>query len=318
VIGFGLPLVLLIAWLRLEPDTLTAIGARYGLDDASSARTAFRYYVVQRRLSLYWDYFDPVYLFLAGSPNVTMSTGKAGVFLIACAVFLPAGIYDTLRRRDARLIVLAGFLLAPIAPVLIDTGNAIQRSLVIVGFGALLSAIGASVLLDQPRRAVRILATLLLLAMPLQFAYFSRDYFTAYRLRAAGWIDPLNFDAVMRAIAAAETTAPVSRVYLSESLDDVEARWRFYLAKYGREELWQRTWLIAPSGVNVWSVAARLDPVPLERNPPPEGSVFVLGAASPAVEQLTGDGRCCTTIQIIAGASGEDVVAILKPRVPLY
>ncbi len=187
-----------------------------------------------------------MYLFLAGSPNVTMSTGKAGVFLIACAVFLPVGIYDTLRRRDARLIVLAGFLLAPIAPVLIDTGNAIQRSLVIVGFGALLSAIGASVLLDQPRRAVRIFATLLLLAMPLQFAYFSRDYFTAYRFRAAGWIDPLNFDAVMRAIAASETTAPVSRVYLSESLDDGEARWRFYLAKYGRDELWQRTWIIEP------------------------------------------------------------------------
>ena len=115
--------------------------------------------------------------------------------------------------------------------------------------------------------------------MPLQFAYFSRDYFTAYRLRAAGWIDPLNFDAVMRAIAASETTAPVSRVYLSESLDDGEARWRFYLAKYGRDELWQRTWIIEPSGRNVWSVDARLDPVPLENDPPPAGSVLVLGSA---------------------------------------
>ena len=99
VIGFVLPLMLLVAWLRLQPDTLTAIGARYGLDDAlatdgvSLSRAA--------PLSLFWGYFDPVYLFLAGSPNVTMSTSKAGVFLIACAVFLPVGIYETLRRMGA-------------------------------------------------------------------------------------------------------------------------------------------------------------------------------------------------------------------------
>ena len=318
VIGFVLPLMLLVIWLRLQPDTLTAIAARYGLDGANSPRTAFRYLVIQRRLSLFWGYFDPVYLFLAGSPNVTMSTSKAGVFLISCAVFLPVGIYETLRRMGVRLIILAGFLLAPLAPVLIDTGNAIQRSLVIVAFGAILSAIGASVLLDQPRRLTRALAMVLLAAMPLQWAYFSRDYFTDYRSRSAAWIDPLNVDAVMRAIVASETHGPVPRVYLSESLDDGEARWRFYLAKYGRDELWQRTWIIEPSGRNVWSVDARLNPVPLENDPPPAGSVFVLGSASPAVERLTQSGGCCSTTQIVTGATGDPVVAIVQPRVPIY
>ena len=318
VVGFALPLMLLVVWLRLQPDTLTAIAARYGFDDANSPRTAFRYLVIQRRLSLYWSYFDPVYLFLAGSPNVTMSTSKAGVFLVSCAVFLPVGIYETLRRMGGRLIVLAGFVLAPLAPVLIDTGNAIQRSLVIVGFGAILSAIGASVMLDRRRRLTQALAMLLLLAMPLQWAYFSRDYFTDYRSRSAGWIDPLNFDAVMRAILAGETTAPVPRVYLSESLDDGEARWRFYLAKYGRDELWERTWIIEPSGRNAWSVGARLDPVLLDTNAPPVGSVFVLGAASPAVERLTVSAGCCSATQVIAGATADPVVVIVQPRVPLY
>ena len=314
VIGFLLPLMLLVVWLQLEPDTLNTIATRYGVGNGGSLRNAFRYFVVQRRLSLYWDYFDPVYLFLAGSPNVTMSTGKAGVFLVSCGILLPIGIYDTLRRRDARLIVLAGFLLSPLAPVLIDTGNAIQRSLVMVVFGAILSAIGASVLLADPRRLTRVVCTTLLLAMPIQWAYFSHDYFSAYRIRAAGWIDPVNFNAVIGAILSAGPSTPVSRVYLSEALDDGEARWRFYLAKYGRDALWQDTWIIDPAGTNVWSVGNRLDPVPLEKNPPPTRSVFILGAASPAVARLTSDGACCTSVQVVAGANGEPLVAIVRPR----
>ena len=311
--GFAVPLLLLLGWLQLEPDTINSITARYSGGDSNAVRTAFRYLVIQRRLSLYWDYFDPVYLFVAGSPNVTMSTGKAGVFLASCAILLPIGIYDTLRRRDARMIVLAGFLIAPLAPVLIDTGNAIQRSMVIVGFGAILSAMGASVLLAHPHRMMRALAMLLLLAIPLQWVYFSLDYFGGYRTRAAGWIDPVNFDAVARAIFANDPKPP-ARVYLSESLDDVEARWRFYLAKYRRDALWQNTWIIDPAGVNVWSVHARLDPVPLEQNPPPAGSVFVVGSGSPAAERVTRDGACCAITNVVTAANGEPVVAILRPR----
>ena len=97
-IGFVLPLLLLVAWLRPNPTRSIALPRATGSAGAGSSRTAFRYFVIQRRLSLFWDYFDPVYLFLAGSPNVSMSTGKAGVFLLSCAVLIPVRIFDTLRR----------------------------------------------------------------------------------------------------------------------------------------------------------------------------------------------------------------------------
>ncbi len=49
---------------------------------------------------------------------------------------------------------------------------------------------------------------------------------------------------IAKEVIARDGAGGVSRVYLSESLDDIEARWRFYLAKYGRDDLWQRTWIV--------------------------------------------------------------------------
>lgn len=317
--GFLLPLLLLAAWLRLEPGTITTIVARYGMPDATQGaavwqgiRGLLHYYVIQGRLSLYWDYFDPVYLFLAGSPNVTMSTGKAGVFLVSAAVLLPVGIYEILRRSDRSLILLAGFLLAPLAPVLINTGNAVQRSVVITAFGVLISTYGARRLLAESRPIIRAAAVVLLAAMPIQFAYFAHDYFTAYQFRSANWIDPVNFDVVTRDVVARDAVASVPRIYLSERLDVGEARWRFFLAKYRREDLWARTWIVNPAARTVWSVHARLLPVPLSENAPPPGSVFVMGATDPAVAALTDPGACCAVVRVIPSATGEPATLIIE------
>lgn len=316
-VGFLLPFTLLLAWMRYEPGTIAAIVSRYGFSDASegttvlqSVRGLLHYYVIQMRLSLYWSYFDPVFLFLAGSPNVTLSTGKAGVFLAAAAVLLPVGIYDILRRSDRSLVLLAGFLSAPIAPVLINTGHAIQREMAVVVFGVLISAYGARRLLASPGSLVRVAATVLLLAMPLQFAYFAADYFGSYRLRSANWLDPINFDAVARDVIERDATAPVPRIYLNEALDDVEARWRFYLAKYRREDLWQRTWIFDSPVRNAWSINARLLPAPLVETAPPPGSLFVVGAVNANAVKLTGDGGCCHVVRSITGATGEPTVFV--------
>ena len=77
---------------------------------------------------------------------------------------------------------------------------------------------------------------MLLVSLPLQFAYFAHDYFTDYRIRAAARIDPINFREVARSLFAGEW-GPIPRVYLGEALDDGVARWRFYLAKYGRDDV---------------------------------------------------------------------------------
>ncbi len=317
--GFLLPFTLLLLWMRYEPATIAAIVSRYGFSDASegttllqSVRGLLHYYVIQMRLSLYWSYFDPVFLFLAGSPNVTLSTGKAGVFLATAIVLLPVGIYDILRRCDRSLVLLAGFLTTPLAPVLINTGHAIQRELAVVVFGVLISAYGARRLLSSPTAPVRIVATVMLIAMPAQFAYFAADYFGAYRSRSANWIDPINFDAVARDVLDRDAVSTVPRIYLSEALDDVEARWRFYLAKYQREDLWQRTWIVDGPVRNAWSINARLLPAPLTETEAPAGSVFVVGAANPNLPALTRDGGCCHVVREINGATGEPTVFVVE------
>src|SRR4029077_8966599 len=142
--GFLLPLLPFAVWLRGHGDVLGTILARYHFADShhewlQSIRDLLHYYVIQERVSLYWRYFDPVYLFMAGSPDPVLGTRKAGVFLVAIAVLLVAGIYDIIRRSDRSALVLAGVATAPLAPVLINTGNAIQRQLVLIPFVVLAS-----------------------------------------------------------------------------------------------------------------------------------------------------------------------------------
>jgi len=318
--GFLVPLTLLILWMRHEPGTIGTIVSRYGLSGAGqdtflqSVRGQLRYYLIQMRLSLYWSYFDPVFLFLAGSSNVTLSTGKAGVFLAAAMILLPVGIYDLLRRADRSLVLLAGFLAAPLAPVVINTGHAIQRELPVVIFGVLISVYGARRLLSAQPSAFRIAATVLLLAMPAQFAYFAADYFGAYRLRAANWLDPINFDAVARDVLSRDATTAVPRIYLSEALDDVEARWRFHLAKYQREDLWQRTWIVDGPVKNAWSINARLLPAPVAETLAPAGSLFVVGAAVSNTIDLIRDGGCCRVVKNVEGATGERTAVVIEQR----
>jgi len=317
--GFLAPLLTFAVWLRSHADVLGTMLARYQFADShhewqQSVRDLLHFFVIQERLSLYWRYFDPVYLFLAGSPDPVLGTRKAGVFLVAVGVLLAAGIYDIVRRSDRSALVLAGVMTAPLAPVLIDRGDAIQRQLVLIPFVVLASVYGAGRLLQHPAKAVRVVTVLLLMSLPLQFAYFARDYFADYRIRSAARIDPVNFREVARAVFAGDSLQPVPRVYLSEALDDGVARWRFYLAKYGRDDLLARTWILDPPARNVWNVLQPAPMLPVRDDTIPPGSVFLLNANDPAITQLVGDGRCCELVREVRAPSGAPASLIVRKR----
>jgi riboflavin kinase/FMN adenylyltransferase len=59
------------------------------------------------------------------------------------------------------------------------------EELVVLPFFVLIATYGAVWLLQHARRPVRVAGMLLLLAMPIQFAFFCQDYFNDYRLRSA-------------------------------------------------------------------------------------------------------------------------------------
>src|SRR5262249_59776042 len=144
--------------------------------------------------SVYWDYFNPAYLFFSGGSNLTTTTRQVGVFLAPVGIFLLVGVCAWGRRRPvtATIVLLAGLMLAPLPATLVDERYAVQRELVLLPFAVLVGVFGVRWMAQQPRAWTRLAAVALLAAVPVQFAYFYRDYFAGYRLRSADWFDPTN------------------------------------------------------------------------------------------------------------------------------
>src|SRR6185369_12444886 len=167
----------------------------------------------------------------------------AGVFLVPMALFLVVGLYDLWQRRrePISLVLLAGLAMSPLPATLVDERYAVQRALLVLPFGVLIGVVGIARLLRQPRRSLQFAAAVLLLSMPIEFAYFAHDYFTAYRVRSATWFDPIDFRDVAEYLIAQIPADRGPAVYFSQDLDDVAPRWRFYLAKHGRGDLAART-----------------------------------------------------------------------------
>lgn len=305
-VGFALPLVMVAIWLRSHPGMVQGIANAYQLYDTKhlsplqGAKDLLNYNGVQERISVYWDYFNPAYLFFSGGSNLTGATRRAGVFLLPLAVFLGCGIVELWKRHRSHvgLILLAGFFAPPVLAAVVDSAYSAQRELFVLPFAVLISLFGVALLLRRRHRVVRAAAVLLLLAMPVQYAFFFRDYLTDYRVRAAGWFDSVNFPAVTEYVVSADAASPVAAVYMSNLLDDGVAHWRFHLARYHREDLWQRTRFFAPDRLNVADV--------------PPGSLLVFYATDPKLDDLVRVQKCCTVASVVLDPSGGKSAVILR------
>jgi 4-amino-4-deoxy-L-arabinose transferase-like glycosyltransferase len=304
--GFALPMLILVAWLSSHPEMWRDTASRYQIYDAQrlsplqGARDFLNYNNVQERISVYWDYFNPAYLFFSGGSNLTHTTRKAGVFLLPTAVLLLAGIYDLSRRRGfpASVVLLAGFALSPVPATLVDERYAVQRALFVLPFGVLISVVGAAYLLRSPKSTIRLTTMMLLAAMPIQFGYFYRDYFVGYRTRSAVWFDPVNVRGVAEYAIANPPPASAASVLLSEDLDDMAARWKFYMAKYNRPALLGRSRMVSADRLDVNAVAP--------------GSLLVLYANDPRAAAFVSGGRFSVATIVVDEAGGRAAVILRK------
>jgi 4-amino-4-deoxy-L-arabinose transferase-like glycosyltransferase len=152
--GFVPPLLPFLVWLARHPAAYGATIQKYGLYDANQLnavqglRSAFGFPSVSQRLSQYWDYFNPSFLFFGSGTKLMFSTNLAGVFLVPLAAFLVVGIYHALKHRteSINLIVFLGFVTAPLAALIVAEENAIFRALALLPFGVLLAAMGVQAL----------------------------------------------------------------------------------------------------------------------------------------------------------------------------
>jgi 4-amino-4-deoxy-L-arabinose transferase-like glycosyltransferase len=269
VAGFAWPLCLLI-WFVFHPEVIVETLSRYGLDRGVAMpwpvgappsvvlATLWRTARLSGRVSQYWSFFDPAYLFLTGGyANVVNSTRHVGVFPMSFLALIPIGGVALVERRrpvvDA--LVLAAFVSAPLAACLaVPEPYAIDRELELLPFGVLLAVAGARYLASAPARAWRTAGVLLLAAVPLHFVFFSVDYYRDYPRSAAMWFNWNARDAIAATIALEPQGRPAA-IYLStHHVSNLEAYWRLYLIKYGRLDLLQRTVPFDSAGFDVESI----------------------------------------------------------------
>jgi 4-amino-4-deoxy-L-arabinose transferase-like glycosyltransferase len=292
--GFAVALLPLIPWLWFHPGMPREVVGDYHV--ANGFRLA-------ERVSLYWDYFNPAYLFLAGGADPMWSTGRVGVFVLASAVLLPCGVLSIWRRNFslAGAVVLVGFFFVPVpivAALIPASKDATARALLAVPFGVLISVAGMQWLIAERGRRGRIVAMLLILSMPIQFTFFAGDYFTAYQVRSAHRFDSLNVRGVAEYVIASDESVRVPGVYLIEGLGILKTlQWKFHLLTHKRPDLWER------SRYFVFAQVASNDIL--------SGSLLVLGAGDDRrLEALVGSGQWSLihTVNLIGGEPAANIL----------
>jgi hypothetical protein len=218
-------------------------GGRTILEALRGVATGLQPAKIAQRMSTYWTFYDPSYLFVYGGyTRLTNSTRHAGLFLLPLIVFVPLGIGHVLTRRRSPMavLILLGFVVAPLAACLAaQDPYASDRELAVLLFGVLLAAYGVERLLTVRAWWGRRAAIALLAMVPLHFLFFEVDYFTDYHRRAAFWFEWNHRGGVEEILArAARDERPI---FLSSSRDPVmESYWRFAALKQRRADLVQR------------------------------------------------------------------------------
>jgi hypothetical protein len=297
--GFMVPLLVFARWVWLNPSMLHDTLLRYKIlgaprDPLFGSGAGFD---VLSRVSTYWDYFNPSYLFLSGGSRLVDSTRRAGVFLVPMAVFLGVGVVELWRRREVvfNQVLLAGFFLAPVAATMLNERYRPDRELVLLPFGAAISVFGMTRLWSR-QGVARLAALALCLASAIQFGSFYRDYLTDYRARSEAWFDPYNFRQISQYVVSTDAEQHLPAVYLSPLMDYAGYRWKFYLQKQDRNDLFERTKYV---------------PANSDFRDMPSGSLLVFPSRDPAVDTVLKAGRS-TIVRTILNAVGSDAAVVLR------
>lgn len=132
-----------VTWLR-DPERLRVAINSHHLYDADrynvlqGTREIASWVGLTARSEVYWDYFNPAFLFLTG-----------GVLLPPLIVLLPLGLFALLREPTAPLtrLWLAGLAVAPLAAALTAETPVPARAIYLTPFAAVIAAAGVQYLL---------------------------------------------------------------------------------------------------------------------------------------------------------------------------
>jgi 4-amino-4-deoxy-L-arabinose transferase-like glycosyltransferase len=205
------------------------------------------------RIAVYWDYFNPSFLFFAGDSGLLNGTRYSGVFLLSMLVLLPVGVIAILAKGRNGLLLLLTLAVAPLAATVVAERYRINRALILLPVAAMIAAAAIEWMWRARQRVWRWAAIALLAVMPLQFAGFYRDYFTDYRVRSAPWFE-YNLRGAMEEIMRRPDAT--NGVWIAQGLNWADYYWPFYLDRHGRRDLAPGTHYFDAAGGDVSAIPA--------------------------------------------------------------
>jgi len=152
VAAFVAPLAVAAVWLAANPTAYPDTFGRWAIHAAhlrspwDGVRAFVNWNTLGTRLSLYWGFFDPSWLFFDGPDSPAPPLRGASPFLFATAMALAAGVSQRLRvgLSPTSLLLLAGIAVAPLAASTFGTPHAISDFLMIVPLVVVLAAGGVA------------------------------------------------------------------------------------------------------------------------------------------------------------------------------
>ena len=274
-VAFVVPIAPLAIWELAHPTRFHDMISHYHpyaprFGPLQGLKEMLSYFSMSVRSAAYWTNISPQLLFFEGDSSLVNSTRLSGVFLWPMFFLMAAGVYQILTTRRSRfsLVLLIGFLTAPLPQVLtVDIG--IRRSLVLVVFGTLIATYGVEFLLARTQRMlVRVAAIVLLVILPFSFRNFYRDYVGDYQTRSAYWFGN-NIRGLTEDLMA-QRPMP-SPIYMSNKVPYLDEYWSYYTAVHNREDLLTDTHYYTPDQFDPRAQAARtLLVVPVNEGPAPQ------------------------------------------------
>lgn len=242
--GFAWPLLLLVPWIIREPTFVQDVLHRYSM--TSDKPEPFRVSSIADRITLYWTFFNPAFLFVMGGfTHFTASMRLVGVFLLPFIVLIPLGFIQMITsvRTPMSVLIALGFFTAPLAAVLtVNEPYASSRQLAILVFGVLIAVYGIQRAM-QWRGLGRLVAICIFVLLPVHFVFSIQHYFVKYHGYSAAEFEFNHEDALAELISHNTSDHP-QPVYLTATGDPhnwIDAFWRLALAIHKRDDLLANT-----------------------------------------------------------------------------
>jgi len=179
VTAFALPWLLAAAWFAANPESYADTFGRWVIHAAhlrfplDAVRAFLNWTTLGTRVSLYWGFFDPSWLFFDGLAAATALRGRAP-FLLATIVLLVPGVRWVLTQTTAGLKVLlvGGLVVSPLAASTFGEPHAMHSAMAVVPLVTLLATAGATSALSHSSRTWRVVAWVAMAACAADFARF--------------------------------------------------------------------------------------------------------------------------------------------------